>query len=159
LSTTAKNETPALEAWVRLLRGHAALVRELNSELLRDHGLTINDYEALLLLAHADGGRLRRTDLSQSLQLTPSGVTRMLDGLEAAGLVCKGVCQSDLRVSYAVLTEEGRARLESASCSHVAAIEELFHEHYSCEELESLGQLLGRLPGAGGGPSCHAPPA
>jgi DNA-binding MarR family transcriptional regulator len=152
-------ETAALEAWVRLLRGHAALVRDLNAQLLRDHGLTINDYEALLLLANADGGRLRRTDLSKSIQLTPSGVTRLLDGLEAAGFVCKGVCQSDLRVTYAVLTEAGRAKLESASCSHVAAIEELFGEHFTPAEVGSLAELLGRLPGAGGGPSCHAPAA
>lgn len=157
MSTTTIKETVALQAWARLLRGHAALVRDLNAELLRDHGLTINDYEALLLLAHAEGGQLRRTDLSQSLQLTPSGVTRLLDGLEGSGLVAKGVCKADARVTYAVLTDAGRAQLECASESHVAAIEELFAEHYSREEVESLAELLGRLPGAGGGPSCRAP--
>jgi DNA-binding MarR family transcriptional regulator len=156
LPTTTTTETAALEAWVRLLRGHAALVRELNAELLRDHGLTINDYEALLLLANAEGGRLRRTDLSQSLQLTASGVTRLLEGLEDAGLVCKASCQSDARVTYAVLTEEGRTKLDSASCSHVAAIEDLFSEHYTREEIEALAELLGRLPGTPG-PSCRAP--
>src|SRR5437588_10115374 len=109
-------ETAALEAWVRLLRGHAALVRDLNAQLLRDNGLTINDYEALLLLANADGKRLRRTDLSRSLQLTPSGVTRLLDGLEGAGLVGSDTCASDGRVSYAVLTEKGSAKLAAASC-------------------------------------------
>jgi DNA-binding MarR family transcriptional regulator len=156
LPTTTIKETAALDAWVRLLRGHAALVRELNAELLHDHGLTINDYEALLLLANADGGRLRRTDLSRSLQLTPSGVTRLLDGLESAGLVCKASCQGDRRVTYAVLTDAGRAKLGVASCSHIAAIEALFGEHYTPEEVGSLAELLGRLPGAGGGPSCRA---
>jgi DNA-binding MarR family transcriptional regulator len=159
LSTTTNLETPALDAWVRLLRGHAALVRDLNARLLREHGLTINDYEALLLLANAEDGRLRRTDLSQSLQLTASGVTRLLDGLQDAGLVCKASCASDARVTYAVLTEPGRAKLESASCSHVAAIEELFGTHFTREEVESLAHLLGRLPGAGGGPSCRPPAA
>src|SRR6059058_4441468 len=100
-------ETAALEAWVRLLRGHAALVRDLNAQLLRDHGLTINDYEALLLLANAEGRRLRRTDLSHSLALTPSGVTRLLEGLERAGFVGSDTCASDGRVTYAVLTKEG----------------------------------------------------
>ena len=119
--------------------------------------MTINDYEALLLLANAEAGRLRRTDLSQSLQLTASGVTRLLDGLEDAGLVCKASCASDARVTYAVLTDSGRAKLESASCSHVAAIEDLFGAHFTREEVESLAQLLGRLPGAGGGPSCRVP--
>ena len=159
MSTTIDLETPALDAWVRLLRGHAALVRDLNARLIREHDLTINDYEALLLLANAQDRRLRRTDLSQSLQLTPSGVTRLLDGLEDAGLVCKASCASDARVTYAVLTEPGRAKLESASCSHVAAIEELFGTHFTREEVESLAQLLGRLPGAGGGPNCRAPAA
>src|SRR2546423_10008474 len=152
-------ETAALDAWVRLLRRHAALVRDLNAQLLRDHGLTINDYEALLLLANADGGRLRRTDLSQSIQLTPSGVTRLLDGLEDAGFVCKGVCQSDLRVTYAVLTDAGRAKLEDASCSHRAAIAGLFGEHFTTQESRALAGLLRPRPGAGGGPRCRPPAA
>ena len=60
-------------------------------------------------------------------------------------------------MTYAVLTDSGRAKLESASCSHVAAIEDLFGAHFTREEVESLAQLLGRLPGAGGGPSCRVP--
>jgi DNA-binding MarR family transcriptional regulator len=156
LPTTTTKQTAALDAWVRLLRGHAALVRELNAELLRDHGLTINDYEALLLLANAEGKRLRRTDLSRSIQLTPSGVTRLLEGLERAGLVGSETCESDGRVTYAVLTDAGGAKLADASCSHVAAIEALFAERYSGDELEALSELLGRLPGAPG-PSCRAP--
>ena len=108
MSATVETQTQALDAWVRLLRGHSASVRELNAQLTADWGLTINDYEALLLLSHADGERLRRTDLVQNLQLTASGVTRLLDGLEAAGLVEKAHCESDARVTYAVLTHAGR---------------------------------------------------
>ena len=156
MSTTTIEETAALDAWVRLLRGHAALVRELNAELLRDHGLTINDYEALLLLANAVGKRLRRTDLSRSLALTPSGVTRLLEGLESAGFVGNETCASDGRVTYAVLTEPGSAKLAAASCSHVAAIEKLFSERYSVAEMESLAELLGRLPGVPI-PACRPP--
>jgi DNA-binding MarR family transcriptional regulator len=158
LSTTTIEETAALDAWVRLLRGHAALVRELNAELLRDHGLTINDYEALLLLANAEGRRLRRTDLSRNLALTPSGVTRLLEGLERAGFVGSDTCASDGRVTYAVLTEEGSEKLAAASCSHVAAIEKLFSERYSVVEMEALAELLGRLPGVPI-PACRAPEA
>ena len=139
--------SPAVEAWVRLLRGHAAVSRALNAELARDHGLTINDYEALLALADADDGSKRRTDLAQELERTASGVTRLLDGLERAGLVEKGACATDARVSYAVLTDAGRAKLEEASRSHVAAIERLF-ESYTRDELETLAELLSRLPGA-----------
>ncbi len=158
LSATVETQTQALDAWVRLLRGHSATVRELNAQLTADWGLTINDYEALLLLAHAEGERLRRTDLVQNLQLTASGVTRLLDGLEAAGLVEKAHCESDARVTYAVLTDAGRTKLKDASCSHVAAIRELFEARYSDAELRTLADLLGRLPGASAaGSDCEAP--
>ncbi len=148
MSATVETQTQSLEAWVRLLRGHSATVRELNAQLTADWGLTINDYEALLLLSRAEGERLRRTDLVRNLQLTASGVTRLLDGLEAAGLVDKAHCESDARVTYAVLTDAGRTKLKDASCSHVAAIRELFEARYSTTELETLADLLGRLPGA-----------
>jgi len=158
LSATVETQTQALDAWVRLLRGHSATVRELNAQLTADWGLTINDYEALLLLAHAEGERLRRTDLVQNLQLTASGVTRLLDGLEVAGLVDKAHCESDARVTYAVLTDAGRTKLKDASCSHVAAIRELFEARYSDAELQTLADLLGRLPGASAAAGdCTAP--
>jgi DNA-binding MarR family transcriptional regulator len=148
--------SPAVETWVRLLRGHAAAVRRLNAQLVREHGLTINDYEALLRLANAPDRQLRRTDLAKALILTASGVTRLLDGLEAAGFVEKAACARDGRVSYAVLTEAGREKLAESSCSHIAAIDELFGDRYTPEEVDSLSELLGRLPGADAG-SC-APP-
>jgi DNA-binding MarR family transcriptional regulator len=154
---TVETQTQALDAWVRLLRGHSATVRELNAQLISDWGLTINDYEALLLLAHADDERLRRTDLVQNLQLTASGVTRLGDGLETAGRVEKARCDSDARVTYAVLTDAGRTRLKDASCSHVAAIRELFEGRYSDAELQTLAELLGRLPGAPDAADCTPP--
>ena len=157
MSATVETQTQALDAWVRLLRGHLATVRELNAQLVAEWGLTINDYEALLLLAHAEGERLRRTDLVQNLQLTASGVTRLLDGLESSGLVEKAQCESDARVTYAVLTDTGRTKLKDASCSHVAAIRELFEARYSEAELQTLAELLGRLPGAPALADCTPP--
>ena len=157
MSATVETQTQALDAWVRLLRGHSATVRELNAQLTADWGLTINDYEALLLLSRADNERLRRTDLVRNLQLTASGVTRLLDGLECAGLVEKAQCDSDARVTYAVLTNAGRTKLKDASCSHVAAIRELFEARYSDAELQTLAELLGRLPGAPAAADCTPP--
>jgi DNA-binding MarR family transcriptional regulator len=140
----------ALDAWVRLLRGHAAATRAMSAELVSEHGLTINDYEALLYLSRAEENSMRRVDLAERLLLTPSGVTRLLDGLEKAGLVGKATCKSDARVTYAVLTDEGRTKLEEASGSHIASIRGLFEERFSEEELATLASLLERLPGAGG---------
>ena len=152
-----QTSSQAITTWVRLLRAHASATRELSAKLLAEHGLTINDYEALLHLSRADKGALRRVDLAGELVLTPSGVTRLLDGLEQAGLVCKGTCESDARVTYAVLTDAGRAKLEQASCSHVAAVSQLFGERFDDDELVSLASLLGRLPGAEGDPdACTA---
>jgi DNA-binding MarR family transcriptional regulator len=138
--------TPALDAWVGLLRAHAATTRTLSAQLVAEHGLTINDYEALLHLSRAEGGQMRRVDLAERLLLTASGVTRLLDGLEAAGLVERRACATDRRVAYAVLTDGGREKLETASRSHVAAVRALFEESFTGEELAELAELLQRLP-------------
>jgi DNA-binding MarR family transcriptional regulator len=148
----------ALDAWARLLRGHAALRRSLSAELEDTHGLSVTAYEALLLLARADEQLLRRVDLAEGLGLSPSGVTRLLDGLERQGLVGKRTCASDARVTYAALTDAGRRRLEDSSRSHTATIEAVFAERYEAGELATLAELLERLPGAGGasGAACSA---
>jgi DNA-binding MarR family transcriptional regulator len=140
-------QASALDAFARLLRGHASVTRALSAQLVAEHGLTINDYEALLHLARAEEGRMRRVDLAGRLILTASGVTRLLDGLEGAGWVERASCASDRRVTYAVLTDAGRAKLQNASDSHVAGVRTFFEERFSSEELEQLARLLGRLPG------------
>ena len=152
-----QSPSPVVTAWARLLRGHASATRELSAQLQSDHGLTINDYECLLLLSHAEGGAMRRVDLAGELLLTPSGVTRLLEGLQDAGYVCNHSCDSDARVKYAVLTERGRRKLEEASGSHLVAVERLFRERFSEEELATLADLLGRLPGAVGDGSACSP--
>ena len=139
-----------LDAWVRLLRGHAAATRAMSEQLSAEHDLTINDYECLLVLSHADQGLMRRVDLAEELLLTASGITRLLDGLERSGWVERATCDSDRRVVYAVLTEAGRAKLAEAAASHVAEVRAFFEQRYSEEELKHLAELLGRLPGAEG---------
>jgi DNA-binding MarR family transcriptional regulator len=143
--TAPLHASPALRAWGELLRGHAAATRLLSAEL-SEHDLTINDYEALALLSQAEDGRLKRVELARRLVLTPSGVTRLLEGLEAAGLVERAACPSDLRVVYAQLTELGRERLSAASRGHVGSVRALFEEFLTDDELETLASLLERLP-------------
>lgn len=99
---------------------------------------------------------MRRVDLAGELLLTPSGVTRLLDGLEAAGYVEKGVCDSDARVTYAVLTDRGREKCREASDTHLAQIQAIFDEHYSAEEQGTLTELLGRLSGDADASECAA---
>jgi DNA-binding MarR family transcriptional regulator len=145
-SATAPETSLAIDAFVRLVRASVAVTRDLSAQLNADHGLSINEYEALLQLARAPDSRMRRVDLAEGLLLTASGVTRLLDGLEGDGLVGRDVCQADRRVSYAVLTEAGRDKLREASKSHTRQIRELLGAHYADDELAQLVELLGRLP-------------
>ena len=149
VQTQALPDTSRLDAWIRFLRAHAALTRELSADLVAEHGLTLNDYEVLLHLARAPGKRMRRVDLAESILLTASGITRLLEGLESSGLVARELCDTDRRVVYARLTEAGAEKLREAGRTHVAGIKSLFVGRYSNEELATLSSLLSRLPAAG----------
>ena len=148
MAATAKTPT-RLDSWVSFLRAHAAITRELSAQLQREHDLTLNDYEVLLHLSHAEDGRMRRVDLAERVVLTASGITRLLEGLERAGYVCKESCAADARVSYAALTDKGRKKLGSAAETHLRGVDELFVSRYSGSELTALAELLGRLPVTG----------
>jgi DNA-binding MarR family transcriptional regulator len=142
---------PGLEAWIRFLRAHAAVTRQLSARLETQHGLTLNDFDVLVQLYYAPERALRRVDLARTVLLTASGITRLLDGLERAGWVEKRACKSDARVSYAALTAAGARKFEEAQASHVADIEELFNASFSKDERATLAELLGRLPLADAG--------
>jgi DNA-binding MarR family transcriptional regulator len=143
-----------LESWITFLRSHSAITRELSAQLQREHGLTLNDYEVLLVLSHSEGGMMRRVDLAETVLLTASGITRLLEGLERSGYVCKQNCDSDARVSYAKLTDEGRQKLSDAAVTHLRGIDELFLGRYSGSELATLAELLSRLPVTGKPSAC-----
>ena len=142
-----------LDAFARLMRAHSVLRRELDAEVLRPRGLTINDFEALMHISKAEEQRLRRIDLVERLMLTPSGVTRLLEGLQEAGLVEDVHCDSDARVTWAQLTDDGVELLDCVGASHTARLRELFRGSLSEAEVEQLSELLGKLPGVGAG-SC-----
>jgi DNA-binding MarR family transcriptional regulator len=138
--------SPATTAFTRLLDAQAVLRRELNASLVAQHGLTLNDYGALLLLSRAGEEGMRRIDLAHELQLSPSGITRLLERLEDQGLVGKGACKEDARVSYAVLTDAGLTKLKECAPGHVADIEERLAVLDEAE-MATLAELLGRLGG------------
>jgi DNA-binding MarR family transcriptional regulator len=134
-----------LSAWTSFLRAHAAITRELSAELVSEHGLTINDYEVLLRLSRTPDRMLKRVELAQQVLLTPSGITRLLAGLERAGFVDRAECSTDARISYARLTDEGYAKLREAAKTHIAGVERTYLERFSESERETLAELLGRL--------------
>ena len=145
---------PDLTPWLRFLRAHAAITRELSARLEANHGLTLTDYDVLVQLYYAPDRQMRRVDLARTVLLTASGITRLLDGLERAGWVCKGRCPDDARVTYAVLTDAGCEKFEAAQASHVADVEALFGSKFDAQERATLGELLGRLPLAETSPAC-----
>jgi DNA-binding MarR family transcriptional regulator len=154
LSTQA-NLAVDFAAWTRFLRAYAAVTRELSSRLEAAHGLSLRDFDVLVQLYSAPEQRMRRIDLARTVILSPSGITRLLDGLERAGWVAKESCESDARVTWAVLTETGVQKFEQARDSHAADVEELFSSRFNDEERGQLGELLGRLPLADAG-ACNA---
>jgi DNA-binding MarR family transcriptional regulator len=146
MTTQERRYGPIVEAWVKLLRAHAAVTRELSARLEAQHGMTLSDYDVLVQLYFAEDMQLRRVDLARSVLLTASGITRLLDGLERAGWVAKARCDSDGRVAYAVLTEAGITKFEAVRKTHLADIEELFGAHLTSSELTTMTELLAKLP-------------
>src|SRR5919107_5360462 len=138
-----------LGAWRGLLRVHAALVRELDAELDAAHDLPLTSYDVLIYLQSAPGKRLRMAELADSVLLSRSGVTRLVDRLEREGLIVRDTCTSDGRGCFAVLTDAGEELLARARPSHLDGVRERFLRHFSEEELEQLGEFWNRvLPGS-----------
>ena len=147
MSPRARKSGEVPTAWVRLLRVHATLTREMDARLAARHGLTLSAYEALLFLSWAPERRLPPSELAARLLLTASGVTRQLASLERERLVRRVKSDSDRRVVFAELTDAGFDRLSGAAADHVADVRSLFADRLTERQLESLADLLGRLPG------------
>ena len=102
-------------------------------------------YDVLVQLAQAPGRRLRPVELARAVILTRSGVTRLVQGLERAGLVERVPSPDDGRGSLVHLTAEGRDVLRRASRTHLAGVRDRFANRFDDDELRTLSGLLGRL--------------
>ncbi|MGH7748822.1 MAG: MarR family winged helix-turn-helix transcriptional regulator [Candidatus Dormibacteria bacterium] len=134
-----------LAAWRLLLETHAAVVDRLSHELEAECDLPLTWYDVLLQLSLAPGGRLRMRDLADAVLLSRSGLTRLVDRMAAAGLVCREAHASDGRGANAVLTPAGRAALRRAAPVHLRGIEAHFARHLSDEDVAALRSALGRV--------------
>ena len=134
-----------LGAWRGFLRVHSRLTRELDAELAAAHGLPLSSYEVLLFLADAPDGHLRMAQLADSVLLSPSGLTRLVDRLEKAGLVRRESCPSDRRGFEAVITDDGRAALAEARPTHLSGVRRRFLEHFSTDEMRTLSGYWDRV--------------
>ena len=156
--TTQIRELTATElgAWRGLLRVHAALVRDLDAELLAKIDLPLSSYDVLIYLQAAPGKKLRMAELADSVLLSRSGVTRLVDRLEREGLIMRETCESDGRGSFAVLTDDGEQLLGRARPTHLAGVRERFLRHFSDAELKTLAGYWERVkPGAADSVETH----
>jgi DNA-binding MarR family transcriptional regulator len=128
-----------------MLRAHAELTRELDSQLTREHNLPLSSYEVLLFLADARDGRMRMSELAQSVLLSRSGLTRLVDRLEREGLLKRQRCESDARGLFAEITPDGRRLFDEARRTHLDGVRALFLDRFSRAELRTLGGLWQKL--------------
>src|SRR3954454_3064632 len=128
--------------WRTLIDVTTGVLSNLDNELRAEHGLSLGEYEVLVHLSEAPAGSLRMTDLARALRLSPSGITRRIDGLVRAGLVERRRCPSDRRGSNAVLTDEGLRRLQEAAPSHVRGVRAYFIPQLTEREVANLAAAL-----------------
>jgi DNA-binding MarR family transcriptional regulator len=134
-----------LAAWRGMLRAHAELTKELDAELAREHNLPLSSYEVLLYLADAPDGRMRMAELADSVLISRSGLTRLVDRLEREGLLKRERCESDARGYFAEITPKGRRLFDAARRTHLDGVRARFLSRFSRDELRTLGALWQKL--------------
>jgi DNA-binding MarR family transcriptional regulator len=134
-----------LAAWRGMLRAHAELTKELDAELAREHNLPLSSYEVLLYLADAPEGRMRMAELAESVLLSRSGLTRLVDRLEREGLLKRQRCESDARGYFAEITPKGRRLFDQARRTHLEGVRARFLSRFSRDELRAMGALWQKL--------------
>lgn len=142
-ATTATKWLNATE--MRAWRGYVETIEEINIRLeaaLAHHRLTLGDYQVLVFLSEQDDRRMRMCDLATMLHLSPSGLTRRLDGLVKAGFVSREPNPRDRREMLAVLTTTGFRKLELAAPDHVGSVRACVLDHLSAKQIEQLGDIF-----------------
>ncbi len=133
-----------ITSWRAFLRAHALVTRSLEAELVAGQQLSLAAYDVLVQLVEAPGHRLRMTELAEAVLLSRSGVTRLVDRLEKAGLVSRTPVAGDGRGVAAELTEAGVNRLRTASRTHLTGVMRHFVEPLG-EDLDELERISRRL--------------
>ena len=141
---TAWLTTSEMRAWRNFIESVNTLNVALGNDLA-PFGLNSGDYEVLVRLSESEDQRLRMCDLAVALHLSPSGLTRRLDGLVKNGLVERVASPTDRRVMYAALTRAGRAKLEEAAPDHVASVRNNFFKGLTKDQIRELGDIFEQM--------------
>jgi len=143
-------DDPRLRAWRAFLFAQAAVLRELETDLVAEQRISLGEYDALVQLAIPEDRRLRMSELAERLVISRSGVTRLVDRLENQGLVVRSLCAPDGRGAYAVLTEAGLLRLRDAVPSHLRHVEQHFLSLIGSADLDAIERAMTNVAQATG---------
>ena len=125
------------DAWRAFLATSKLLFRQLDRDL-QPFGLSINDYEILVVLSESPDHRLRMTDLADATAQSRSGLSHQITRMEAAGLVRRDSCPGDKRGLFAVLTDTGMATIERVAPYHVESVRQHFIDRLTPAQLDTL---------------------
>lgn len=134
-----------MRAWRGLVQLMVELQAELETALVDAHDLTEGEYGVLVHLSESPDHRLRMCDLASALQLSPSGLTRRIDGLARQGFVTREPSSCDRRAMLAVLTDDGMKKLEAAAPTHVASVRRSLIDHLDAAQLQTLAETMEAL--------------
>jgi DNA-binding MarR family transcriptional regulator len=140
---TAEPLSPTEEdLWRAVMRIVKVIPRHLDSDLARGAGLTASEYTTIMHLSEAPNRELRMADLAAATDLSASRMTRLVDELQARGLVAKTVSSSDARGNVARLTPRGMAKLKSAWPVHLASVRRRFFDSIDAAAVADVARAL-----------------
>jgi DNA-binding MarR family transcriptional regulator len=142
--TTRWLDAREMEAWRTYIETYADLITAIEHDLTA-HGLTLGDYQVLVYLSEAAERSMRMCDLADMLQLSPSGLTRRLDGLVSAGLVARDPSTDDRRVMMARLTDDGLATLREVAPHHVASVRRHIFDHLDDDQVAAMASIFAAI--------------
>src|SRR5947208_4799238 len=133
------------QAWRGLLRMTSQLNARMNRKLLQEYGISLPDYEVLVVLSEAPEGRLRVFEVADALAWEQSRVSHQLARMQRRGLIVREGCATDARGAFAVLTAAGRAAIERAAPAHVEQVRQLVFDGLGHEQVGALTEITTRV--------------
>lgn len=137
-------ESRWMAAWLLLLRTHTRFWDQIEAQMRREHGLTMARYDVLAQLDMA-GGRLGLSELAAAIALSPSGLSKLLDRMDASGLVRRDPDPDDARAAFATITPRGRALARSARASHHELLRRTFASALNDRDIADLTRIMTRI--------------
>jgi DNA-binding MarR family transcriptional regulator len=135
-----------MPTWLDFIRTHSRLWDQVETQMRKDHGLTMARYDVLATLMNA-GGHMGLSDLAASTVLTPSGISKLLDRMEHSGLVRREPDPVDARSAFAAITPRGRSLAKQARDAHHEFLKHIFGDKLDDRDLADLTRIMSRIGG------------